>query len=128
MRDLIVTIHATVLAYEGEAPPLRKGKAYLYPFAQGGQYWREHRVSELVKAVAEGGVAHYAGLSYIEDGEGQPKRGYREIRGWITAREDADGRVFLRLDESEWEVVSAPLCACGSHRLPSRPCESCRKP
>lgn len=119
-------VFAAVLAYEGEAPPLRKGKAYLYPFAQGGEFWRESDVSRLAERVSAGGPIHYAALWYIEDGDGNPKSGRRDVRGRITVREDA-GRVFLRLDESEWEVVTAPECDCGWCRIPGRPCESCRK-
>lgn len=120
-------ILATVLAYEGEAKPLYKGKAYLYPFAQGGEYWREWDVLKLAERAATEGPIHYAAISYIEDGDGQPKMGSREVRGRITVREDG-ARVFLRRDESEWEVVTAPECGCGWRRIPGRPCESCKKP
>lgn len=120
-------ILATVLAYEGEAPPLYRGKAYLYPFAQGGAYWREWDVSKLAEQAAANGPIHYAALSYIEDGDGQPKVGSRELRGRITVREDG-GRVFLRRDESEWEIVTAPGCECGAPRLPWRRCDGCFKP
>lgn len=121
-------VFSTVLAYKGEAPPLYKGKAYLYPFAQGGAYWRESDVSKLADQAASEGPIHYAGIRYIEDGDGKPKAGRREIRGLLVVREDADGRVFLRRDESEWEVVTAPECGCGWRRIPGRPCESCKKP
>lgn len=121
-------ILSTVLAYDGEAPPLYRGKAYLYPFAQGGAYWRESDVSKLAAQAASEGPIHYAALSYIEDGDGKPKMGSREIRGMLVVREDAEGRVFLRRDESEWEVVTAPSCECGAPRLPWRRCDGCLKP
>lgn len=94
-----------VLALEGEAAPIYRGRAYLWPFAQGGMYWREVDPAKLIERTG----MHFAGLYYLEDGEGRPKRGVRELRGALFA-EVRGGRVTVRRDQDFWVIEKAPTC------------------
>lgn len=94
-----------VLALDGEAEPIYRGRAYLWPFAQGGEYWREVDPARLL----ERADMHFAGLWYAEDGDGRPKRGYRELRGKLVA-EVRGGRVTVRRDQDFWVIEKAPTC------------------
>ncbi len=116
LADLIRTVledgEETVSAY--------RGKAYLWPFAQGGKYWREADVVALRDRIAAEGPMHFAAISYIEDAAGALKWGYREIRGALTVTVD-EGRVLLHSSGHHWHVITA--CAkCADCRGRPMPC------
>lgn len=100
-------LRAGVLDDRPEVTSVYRGKVYLFPFAQGGEYWREADVTKLAERCKSEGPMHYASLVYIEDAEGKTKTGGRNVRGALTVSQDGD-RVLLHSDAYHWHVVTTP--------------------
>ncbi len=98
----------TVLAETDDPPTHYRGKVRAEPFVQGGHYWRELDPEEVLRKHTTEGSAHFAGLAYVEDEHGEPKRGYRELRGDLKVWKEG-GRIYLGRDAERWELVPLDL-------------------
>lgn len=93
-----------VLAEHADPPTRYRGKVRVEPFVQGGQYWRETEPAAILRQHETAGAAHFAGIRYVEDAHGEPKEGYRELRGALRVYAE-DGRVYLARDAERWELT-----------------------
>lgn len=118
--EALADLVRAILEDREEVMSAYRGKAYLWPFAQGGKYWRESDVVALPGRIATEGPMHFAAISYIEDAAGAPKWGYRELRGALTITVD-EGRALLRSSGQHWHVITA--CAeCANRTGRPVPC------
>lgn len=101
----------TVLADTTDTEHAYRGKVSIYPFAQGGKFWRASLLADAIAQAADGSM-HYASMRYHEDADGNPKEGFRELRGALTFVVE-NGRTFIERSGNRWEVIETRATRIG---------------